>query len=44
MADVQTYRDPAAAGPVPTPGGPLSYIHWGPRLPARSSRPQRHSC
>ena len=29
MADVQT--DPAAApGPIPTPGGPLSYIHWGP--------------
>lgn len=28
MADVQTY--PAAAGPIPTPGGPLSYIHWGP--------------
>src|SRR5436190_2604495 len=28
-------RDPAAdagtvEGPVPTPGGPLSYIHWGP--------------
>ncbi len=30
MADVQTYRDPAAPGPIPTPGGPLSYIHWGP--------------
>src|SRR5438105_10452316 len=28
MSDVQTY--PAAAGPIPTPGGPLSYIHWGP--------------
>lgn len=28
MSDVQTY--PAAPGPVPTPGGPLSYIHWGP--------------
>lgn len=28
MSDVQTY--PAATGPVPTPGGPLSYIHWGP--------------
>jgi len=34
----ETYRasDPAVApgartdGPVPTPGGPLSYIHWGP--------------
>src|SRR5436190_22424621 len=24
------YRDAADAGPVPTPGGPLSYIHWGP--------------
>lgn len=22
----------AAAGPVPTPGGPLSYIHWGPGI------------
>src|SRR6185295_14232722 len=30
MSDVRTYPDPAAAGPVPTPGGPLSYIHWGP--------------
>jgi hypothetical protein len=30
MVDVQTIPDPAAAGPVPTPGGPLSYIHWGP--------------
>src|SRR3954447_5790965 len=20
----------AGAGPVPTPGGPLSYVHWGP--------------
>jgi hypothetical protein len=32
MSDVQA-RGPAAgaaAGPVPTPGGPLSYIHWGP--------------
>jgi hypothetical protein len=29
MSDVQTY--PAAgAGPIATPGGPLSYIHWGP--------------
>src|SRR3954462_6117272 len=28
MSDVQTY--PAGAGPVATPGGPLSYIHWGP--------------
>jgi len=30
MADIRTYPDPVAAGPVPTPGGPLSYIHWGP--------------
>ena len=32
MSDVQA-RGPAAGaadGPVPTPGGPLSYIHWGP--------------
>ncbi len=28
MTDVQTY--PAAPGPIATPGGPLSYIHWGP--------------
>jgi hypothetical protein len=26
------YRDPANAGPLPTPGGPLSYIHWGPGI------------
>ena len=32
MVNVQTFPDPAAAGPVPTPGGPLSYIHWGPAL------------
>ena len=32
MADLRTYPDPAAAGPVPTPGGPLSYIHWGPAV------------
>ena len=32
MAEVRTFPDPAAAGPVPTPGGPLSYIHWGPAL------------
>ena len=32
MTDVQTYRDPAAPGPIPTPGGPLSYIHWGPGI------------
>jgi hypothetical protein len=30
MADIQNYRDPA--GPIPTPGGPLSYIHWGPSI------------
>lgn len=30
MVDVQTYREPAAPGPVAAPGGPLSYIHWGP--------------
>lgn len=29
MADVQN-RD--TAGPIPTPGGPLSYIHWGPGI------------
>jgi hypothetical protein len=28
MSDVQTY--PSGAGPIATPGGPLSYIHWGP--------------
>ena len=27
-----TYRDAASAGPLPTPGGPLSYIHWGPGI------------
>src|SRR5258708_16396839 len=26
------YRDVPTAGPVPTPGGPLSYIHWGPGI------------
>jgi hypothetical protein len=26
------YRDAAGAGPLPTPGGPLSYIHWGPGI------------
>src|SRR2546421_5288899 len=30
MVDVQSYPDPDASGPIPTPGGPLSYIHWGP--------------
>jgi hypothetical protein len=29
MADVQN-REPA--GPIPTPGGPLSYLHWGPGI------------
>ena len=29
MSDIQTYPG-RRAGPVPTPGGPLSYIHWGP--------------
>lgn len=28
MADIQSRE--ATAGPIPTPGGPLSYIHWGP--------------
>jgi hypothetical protein len=28
MSDVQTC--PAGAGPIAMPGGPLSYIHWGP--------------
>jgi len=32
MSDVQTYRDPAVPVPIPTPGGPLSYIHWGPGI------------
>jgi hypothetical protein len=32
MSEVRTYPDPAASGPVPTPGGPLSYIHWGPAI------------
>jgi hypothetical protein len=32
MADVRTLPDSAALGPVPMPGGPLSYIHWGPAL------------
>src|ERR1700716_1109414 len=30
MTDVQTFQDSAAPGPLPVPGGPLSYIHWGP--------------
>src|SRR5262249_13101895 len=35
MTDLATPRPiPADAppGPVPTPGGPLSYIHWGPAI------------
>jgi hypothetical protein len=32
MVDVRSFPDAAAAGPVPTPGGPLSYVHWGPAL------------
>lgn len=32
MVDVPTYREPAAAGPIASPGGPLSYIHWGPGI------------
>jgi hypothetical protein len=32
MADVRTIPDPVEPGPLPTPGGPLSYIHWGPAL------------
>src|SRR3954465_11513549 len=28
--DMSTVDTAAAAGPIPTPGGPLSYIHWGP--------------
>src|SRR3954465_12367385 len=34
QSSVTSAGGPAAAGtadgPVPTPGGPLSYIHWGP--------------
>src|SRR2546421_3261868 len=34
QTSVTSRGDPAAVapadGPVPTPGGPLSYIHWGP--------------
>jgi len=32
MTDAQVFRDSAAPGPVPVPGGPLSYIHWGPGI------------
>jgi hypothetical protein len=31
MVVIQT-ADPVAPGPTPTPGGPLSYIHWGPGI------------
>src|ERR1041384_1037563 len=33
MVVVQT-ADPVAPGPTLTPGGPLSYIHWGPGMAA----------
>jgi len=29
---VETVEVGSGAGPVPTPGGPLSYIHWGPGI------------
>jgi len=32
MTDIRAASHAAAAGPVPTPGGPLSYIHWGPAI------------
>jgi hypothetical protein len=32
MVMVETVDVEPAAGPVPTPGGPLSYIHWGPGI------------
>ena len=33
MSDVRTAGPASSAdGPVPTPGGPLSYIHWGPAI------------
>lgn len=32
MTDTLNYPGPAASGPIPTPGGPLSYIHWGPGI------------
>jgi hypothetical protein len=31
MVTIETV-EPAAPGPIPTPGGPLSYIHWGPGI------------
>jgi hypothetical protein len=32
MSNVETYSPGVAPGPTATPGGPLSYIHWGPVL------------
>jgi len=32
MVMVETVEVGPGAGPVPTPGGPLSYIHWGPGI------------
>jgi len=32
MTDVQTFKESAAPGPLPMPGGPLSYINWGPGI------------
>src|ERR1044072_5921363 len=32
MVMVETVEVAPGAGPVPTPGGPLSYIHWGPGI------------
>ena len=30
MSDVQTFPASSAGGPIPTPGGPWAYVHWGP--------------
>jgi hypothetical protein len=30
MSEIRTYSN--TAGPVPPPGGPLSYVHWGPAM------------
>jgi hypothetical protein len=30
VSDIRTF--PESAGPLPTPGGPLSYVHWGPAI------------
>src|SRR4051794_8344316 len=32
MSNVESYSPGAAPGPTAIPGGPLSYIHWGPVL------------